>query len=150
MEEALSLPFSSSKTYQHNGKKVSLKEFCDENGLDYITVRNRLKQSKMSFEDAIDMSKGKFHKRYELDGKIVNIKEECRQRGLSYHAVMVHLNNGKSIREVLILDPQKKKDVLELRKICKDKGVNYPTVVARVRRGMSLEEALNYKLRGMQ
>jgi len=145
MEEALSTPINSPKDYEVGGEKVKLKDYCIKNKLDYITVRNRVHQSKMSFEDAIDMTKGKFHTRYKLNGKVVSIKEECNKRGLSYQSVISSLRRGKTVKEVLILDPLKKQERLELKKRCEKEGLNYNTFIARVRNGMSIEEALNLK-----
>ena len=101
MEEALATPINSHKKYSINGKEVKLKEYCLKNKLDYIAVRNRLHQSKMTFEDAIDMSKGTIRKKYTLNGKPISIREECHKRGLSYLMVIARIRRGISVKDAL-------------------------------------------------
>lgn len=73
-EDALSKPINSQKKHKLNGNEVKIKKFCEEKGLDYIAVRNRIHQSGMKFEDAINFRKGHFNKRYELNGERVSIR----------------------------------------------------------------------------
>ena len=41
------------KMYSHQGRSMTLPNWCNELGINYSTMRNRLNRSKMSFEEAI-------------------------------------------------------------------------------------------------
>lgn len=41
------------KLYHHEGRSMTLPSWCEELGINYSTMRNRLNRSKMSFEEAI-------------------------------------------------------------------------------------------------
>lgn len=144
-EDALSKPINTQKKHKLNGKEIKIKHYCEKNDLDYFTVKNRLHQSGMRLEDAINFKKGKFNKRYELNGERVSIREECKRRGLNYITVMGRLQRGKSPKEALVDIPKRNLERSAFNEKCKKLGINPSLVKARLKKGWSKKDAFKPK-----
>lgn len=107
IKDALSTPINSPKKYIVNGKEVEIKGYCDKHKLDFTAVRNRIYQSGMSFEDAIDFSKGTIRKKFKLKGREIILKHECSARGFSYSRIQRLINiKGMSVLKAFITEEQ--------------------------------------------
>lgn len=101
LKQALAKPINKQKPHKIHGKKISLKEYCKKNKINFSKASNRFYGQKMSLEDAVDFSKGRSRTRFKLNGKIISLKAEAQKRGLSPSAVYQRVRRGCSIKKAL-------------------------------------------------
>lgn len=140
-EEALTKPINTQRKHTLNGRVVKIKQYCEENGLDYVAVRNRIHQTGMKLKDAVNFEIGNFKKKYELYGKRVSIREECKKRGLNYITVIGRIQRGKSPEDALVNIPKRNQERLAFNEKCKKLGIKPSLVKARLKNGWSKKEA---------
>lgn len=140
--------------YTYQGKTDTLYHLCKEYGVQYTTVKNRLKRG-MSVKEAFAVpNKEKIE--YTYKGKTGTISYLCKNFGFSVTTIKNRLAKGMTIEEAFETPiqnyskgPFKYKGVVKgnLVDLCDYFNVPIDSVRNRVYRGMSLEEAFDKAIR---
>lgn len=141
--------------YEWNGVSKSLREWSEQYGIKYDTLRGRIRKG-MSIEEAITESIDR--NRYETyNGITKSISEWAEQYGLNRSTLDCRLNSGMSIEDALNRPVMKGHlpQIYELNGVsktipqwCEELGLKKGTVYARLEHGWSVEAALTVKVNG--
>lgn len=90
--------------YEHNGKRMCLKDWSRELGISYETIRGRLRRGH-SFEDAI--KEDLYERLVSIGGKTQTVMEWCVEFGLNSGDVYSRINRGWSKTDAILKDQEK-------------------------------------------
>lgn len=76
----------------YNGKTQTMKEWCDELGLDYKKTNLRIVRYKWSVEKAFSINRNARYRMIEYKGKVQSLASWCRELGLNYSKVNARIN----------------------------------------------------------